>query len=154
MGLDVAGIGSVADLVGGLADRFFPKKMTFEERAVKELELQKIIQDRDNARDTAKRDVMVAEMNQGDNFTKRARPAIVYTGLFVIIVNYVLNPWMTYWALMFFKQQVTLPAINMPEQFWLTWGGVCGLYVLGRSAEKGSAGGVIGKVAGLITGNK
>lgn len=78
----------------------------------------------------AKRDVMVEELKQDDKYTKRARPTVVYAGLVILFINHVLLPWITFFT------GSTLPNINLPAEFWLAWGGVCGVYAFSRSTEK------------------
>jgi len=88
---------------------------------------------------------MVAEMQQADTFTKRARPCLVYAGLVFIFLVHVAFPIIAYLS------KETLPALSLPEEFWWAWSGVCGVWVLGRSAEKRGAS---GKLVGMITGSK
>lgn len=78
----------------------------------------------------AKRDVMVEELKQDDKYTKRARPTVVYAGLAILFINHVILPWASYFA------SATLPNISLPTEFWLAWGGVCGVYAFGRTQEK------------------
>lgn len=80
----------------------------------------------------AKKAVMVAELNQGDTYTKRARPTIIYVGLGAMLINYVACPWLAY----FTHGAATPPPIAIPGDFWTVWGGVCGAYVIGRTVEK------------------
>ena len=80
----------------------------------------------------AKEKVMIAELNQSDNYTKRARPTVLYAGLLIMFINNVVLPWIAY-----FKDSLaTLPPINLPSEFWLAWGGVASVYAFGRSKEK------------------
>lgn len=156
------GIGSVAELATGLIDRFFPAEASAEQKIQASQALAASI----TARDQAKSEIIVAEMNQKDLFTKRARPMIVYSGLVMIFINHVLFPMLMRLLGMWYyleQEAVTsmpdalislLQPINLPEQFWYTWGGVCSIWVMGRSAEKAKASGNIGKLAALITGNK
>lgn len=84
----------------------------------------------------AKRDIMVEELKQDDNYTKRARPTVVYAGLLILFINHVLLPWVS-WAFITFKSmEISIPIINLPDAFWIAWGGVCGIYAFGRSKEK------------------
>jgi hypothetical protein len=97
---------------------------------------------------TAKRDVMVAEMAQGDTYTKRARPTIIYGGLVFIAINYVVAPIMGRLVALLRSfgdlspEQVaaladmSAPLADLPAEFWAAWGGVSGLYVLSRGREK------------------
>ena len=94
-----------------------------------DLEMQRILQEKENQveqtfrqRMTMTQEVISAEMAQGDNFTKRARPSVVYWGMALITVHHIVN--------MFSK----IP--SLPDQFWIAWGGVVSVWVVGRSAEK------------------
>ena len=97
----------------------------------------------------AKERILVAELTQEDPWTKRARPMVVYAGLAYIAVNYVIGPWL---ALALGSAPPAMPAL--PTEFWWAWGGICGTWAVGRSAEKMGANGTIGKVAAAITGGK
>jgi hypothetical protein len=77
-----------------------------------------------------KAEIMVAELKQDDNFTKRARPTIVYSGLGILILNNVVLPWLNHFL------GSAPPAINIPSEFWYVWGGVAGVYAFKRSDEK------------------
>ena len=154
MGFDFTGLGSAFDFAGGLLDRFFPKQMTESDRAEMQAQLSQAIDERDTKRDEFKRDVLVAELGQDDKFTKRARPSIIYAGLVFIFLVHVLFPLLFILIVSFStsdKPMPALPALALPEQFWWAWTGICSVWVMGRSAEKG---GMAGKVVTMITGNK
>lgn len=78
----------------------------------------------------AKQKVLVAELTHGDNFTRRARPTVVYGGLVAIFLNYVIGPWAAY------LYGTELPEIELPEYFWWAWGGIVSTWTIGRSWEK------------------
>ena len=137
MGLDISGLGSVADFAKGIADRFFPPKMTEEERAEKQKELTQTLMTRDAQRDQAVKGIITAEMRQGDNYTKRARPTLVYSGLIFIALNHVVFPILAQSALIIKGSPIALPVLSLPAEFWWAWTGVCGAWILGRSYEKG-----------------
>lgn len=84
----------------------------------------------------AKQAIMVAELQQADLYTKRARPSIIYVGLGAIVANSVLLPWGTFIAAAAFGKTLSLPSIELPGEFYYAWAGVCGAYVLGRTSEK------------------
>ena len=96
----------------------------------------------------SKRDVMVAEMAQGDTYTKRARPTIIYGGLVFIGLNYVLAPILGRLVALLRSfgdlspaqvaalTELSAPLADLPPEFWAAWGGVSGLYVLSRGREK------------------
>lgn len=66
--------------------------------------------------------IIEAEMASGDNYTKRARPTIVYVGLALAVAKAVLSGWGI--------------EITIPIDFWYVWGSVCAVWSVGRSAEK------------------
>ncbi len=156
MGLDLTGIGSVADFAKSLVDRFLPKSMTAAEKAEKQIQLQAVLERRENTVVEAKKSIMIAEVQQGDNFTKRARPSIVYFGLFAIGLVHVIFPIVAWIVLATTGETATqMPKISLPPQFWATWGGVCSIWIIGRSVEKkGSENKLVNKIASLITGGK
>jgi len=150
MGFDFTGFGSVADLAKTIVDRVAPQKMSEADRAQTQIGLQQLLTERDNTVDQSRRDVIVAELNQGDNYTKRARPTIVYVGLvFIGLVHVVFPMAAAFGSLAPGAEGIVLPAISLPTEFWWTWGGVTGAYSIGRSAEKR---GVKNKLVGMITG--
>jgi len=138
----------ISDLIGGSAGQVIEsigdtvKKFvtTDKDRAEFNLELQKIIAQRNSELETslqvtlqAKERIIVAEMNQTDNYTKRARPTLVYAGLAMIAINYVVAPWFG------------LAQFQLPAEFWMAWGGAVSVWSIGRSFEKT---GTPNKVAG------
>jgi len=148
MNLDMTGIGSVANFAGKLVDfvgGFFPEKMSDAEKAQAQLAIQQMVDTRDTALIEAQKSIIVAEMQQADTYTKRARPSVVYAGLFFIFLVHVAFPIISYIA------NQKLPTLSLPEEFWWAWSGVCAVWVLGRSAEKRGAGNTLTK---LITGSK
>jgi len=151
-------IGSAADFAKGVLDRVLPEKMTEEERSAAELAMTELIAKRDDAMVTAKRDIMVAELAQGDTFTKRARPMIVYFGLAAVGFNHVLVPFINRvmeWIVVFRHMDMAamnqLAPMSLPTEFWWAWTGVVGVYAVGRSMEKR---GTNSTVVGAITGNR
>ncbi len=142
--MDFTGIGSVADAARTIVNKFLPDKMGDGERAKAELQLQKLLSKRDTAVVESKKAVLVAELNQSDNYTKRARPTVVYAGLVFIFIVHVLFP------IVAFCCGNDLPELTLPKEFWIAWGGICSVWVIGRSAEKR---GVKNKVVNLITGS-
>lgn len=152
MGIDLTGFGSVADFAKGVMDRFWPPKMDEGEKAKIQLQLQDMLERRENTVIETQKSIIVAEMQQSDNFTKRARPSIVYFGLAAIGLVHVALPVLAWAALTFSGKPLdAMPQIALPGEFWTTWGGVCGIWVIGRSAEKR---GMTGKIVSAITGSK
>jgi hypothetical protein len=156
--MDLTGLGGAANFAKSIVDRFFPPDATPGEK----MEAEKALTAAVANRDTAKSNIMVAEMQQSDLYTKRARPTLVYAGLLMIFINYVLFPFVArmvgaFSDTMTVEVAKTLTApLALPTEFWAAWGGVCSVWVLGRSVEKRgvSATSNLGKVVGLITGNK
>lgn len=152
MGFDLTGLGSVADFAGTLVKRFLPEKMSDAEKAQAQLEMQQMLQAREDVVINAKRDIMVAEASQGDAYTKRARPSIVYAGLLFIGLVHVVMPMVAWVSLAWAGKPITdMPSLSLPPEFWWAWTGVVGVYSIGRSAEKR---GVASSAISLITGNK
>ncbi len=118
-----AGLGETVEQVGNIATRFAEGHLGKKELR---LELERLLAERDAQRISAlkeelrtKERVMVAELEQGDNYTKRARPTIVYAGIIASIID-----------------AIGTIDFSMPADFWYVWGGVCGVYMVGRTFEK------------------
>ncbi len=83
---------------------------------------------------------MVAELGQGDAYTKRARPTIVYAGLAFIFLVHVCLPMAGWVAVVAAGSPLPqTPPLSLPSEFWWAWTGVCGLYAVGRTMEKRGA---------------
>lgn len=141
------GAGDLLEGVGGIIDKF---KLPPEEKAKVKLAVEQLAHEKFMALQSevaaelqAKERIVVAELQQGDNYTKRARPTIIYTGLGIIFAN-----WIAGVITALGWPEVTLP--SLPVEFWWTWGGVTGTYAVGRSAEKS---GFNNKFTRLATGN-
>lgn len=141
--MDITGLGSVADFAGDMIKRFFPAKMTGAEKAQAQIQLQAMLQEREASVVNAQKSIIVAEMQQKDAYTKRARPTLVYAGLLFIFLVHVAFP-----IAAFFLRKA-MPTLTLPHEFWWAWSGVCGVWVIGRSAEKR---GVAGKLVNMISG--
>ncbi len=161
------GAGSLVEQIGSVADQFH---LSGEEKQELNLRMQELVLKREQmleesatAEMTAKERVLVAELNQGDPFTKRARPTVVYAGLAFILLNYTVVPGI---ALMGGNAPescvesaangqtvVTCKAqyLELPEEFWWAWAGIVSTWSIGRSAEKM---GVNNKVVRGITGSR
>jgi len=81
----------------------------------------------------AKERILVAELTQGDSYTKRARPTVVYAGLAFIFINYCLVPII---GKLF---AVDIPELSLPKAFWAGWSGIVATWSVGRSFEKRGA---------------
>lgn len=89
--------------------------------------------------------LLLAEIQNADLFTQRARPMVVYAGLVFIFVLHVLLPSIA------FLNHSAAPTAVLPEEFWWSWTGVVSVWVLGRSYEKVNVPNTISKI---ITGTK
>ena len=141
------GVGGIVGGVGKIIDNLHTSA---EEKAAAKLELQRLLLEEQAQADKvlraeldAQREITVAELRQDDEYTKRARPTIVYTGLVIMAVNYAVAPWLARLA------GTDLPPVEFPEAFWIAWGGVVGVYAIGRTAEKR---GTANRLTRLITG--
>lgn len=141
--MDITGIGSVADFAKGIMDRFLPPKMTAAEKAQTQLQIQEMVEKRDNSLIDAQKSIIVSEMQQADAYTKRARPTLVYAGLLFIFLVHVAFPILSHLL------GKSMPELDLPEEFWWAWTSVVGIWAIGRSAEKKGA---AGKLLGVITG--
>lgn len=128
-----------------VADRFI---QTTDEKAKFKLEFEKLLQQRDGELEQtvraelgAKERIMVAELQQSDRYTKRARPTVIYMGLFIIAFNYCLVP-----LLQYFGGNEAAPFL-LPAEFWLAWGGAVSIYSVGRTMEKSGATNRFSKIA-------
>jgi hypothetical protein len=141
-------IGNVSDLAKTLVDKIFPPQADPNEKLRAQEAIEQAVQARENQIIDTQKSIMVAELQQGDNYTKRARPTIIYAGLGMIFLVHVAFP------ILAFYSGRAVPALTLPDQFWWAWGGACSIYIISRGAEKAKVGGVMGQLAGLITGNK
>ena len=141
-------LGEVVSSVGNTVRKFVT---TDTDRMQMQVELELILQKRDSEIErtiqselNAKEKIIVAELQQGDTFTKRARPTTVYFGLVVIFYNYCLIPTIQ------IVKGVPLQQFILPTEFWCAWGGIVATWSIGRSSEKR---GTRNKVTSFITGN-
>ena len=141
-------LGAITSLVGGLigpASQIIDDlHVSGEEKAMARLKMESLIQERESEVEQtirkeleSKERIIVAELQQSDNFTKRARPSVIYAGLVFIAWNYVVAP------------TAGLGSFELPSEFWIGWSGIVATYSIGRSAEKR---GVRNKMTAGITG--
>jgi len=135
-------ISGVIDSVTGILDKFIPDQSAKNEF---KLELETILQKRDSEIEQtarikleAKERVIVAELQQGDKYTKRARPTVVYFGLFFFFFNYSVVRLLGY------------PSMDIPPEFMIGWAGIVGTWSLGRDAVRR---GVKNKLTNIATGD-
>jgi hypothetical protein len=131
------GVGTLVEKVGGVVDKFH---LSGEEKQRFKLELEALLQKRDSEIEEtirselqAKERILVAELTQGDNYTKRARPTVVYAGLAFIFINYCLIPII---GRLF---TIDIPELSLPNAFWAGWSGIVATWSVGRSFEKRGA---------------
>jgi len=136
--------GGIIDSIGNVVDKFIE---TPDEKAALKIEIEKIVTERMKSADesankemAAKSAIVVAEMNQGDSYTKRARPTVVYMGLVFIGINYVVFPLIGRIANGFGAEFDTSPLADLPSDFWYAWGGICATWSIGRTMEKRGGG--------------
>jgi len=132
--------GGAKELLGGVDKLIGRFKASPEEKQAFKLEFEKLLQTRDSeieetirAELSSKEKVLVAELQQGDTYTKRARPTVVYAGLGFIFINYCLVP-----IIQSFTSAEVAP-FKLPPEFWAAWGGIVATWSIGRSAEKRGA---------------
>ena len=142
-------VGGLVQQVGDVADKFH---LSGEEKQKFKLEMESLLQKRDSeiqeslrSELQAKERIMVAELTQGDSYTKRARPTVVYAGLVFIAFNYVIVP------IISDLFGTRMPAFELPEEFWYGWSGIVATWSVGRSFEKSGAS---SRVSRAVTGNK
>ena len=153
MGILSALSGGLIGQVGSLIDNLHTSQEEKEEAKIK---MEELLQKRDaEIEETirtelqAKERVKVAEMNQSDNFTKRARPGVVWVGLGMMCVNFTVIP------LIESLSGTALSVKNFPEEFWWAWSGVVATWSIGRSMERRGVSSNAGRQAvSAITGSK
>ena len=156
------GAGSLIKDIGDVVDKF---NLSGEEKQEFKLQMEALLQKRDSELEQtlrqemeSKERVLTAELNQGDAYTKRARPSVVYFGLGFIFLNYCLVPGIQYLrgkatATCSIENSVQQCAITggvqLPPEFWWAWGGIVGTWAIGRSFEKAGAS---NRMSRLVTG--
>jgi len=128
------GLSKIMDSGGALVDRFVH---TADEKATFKLEMEALLQKAGSELEETMRTelqtkerIMVAELTQGDLYTKRARPTLVYFGMLIIMINYAIAP------ILASMMDIHLPSLDLPEEFWWAWGGTVGTWSVGRSMER------------------
>jgi hypothetical protein len=165
MGLPIAIpiIDTAINFAGRIIDRIWPTPPTPEQRAALIGQIAPLIDDRDDVVVNAQREIIVAEMQQGDAYTKRARPSVVYFGLLFIGLVHVLFPMVAKIIVITAlwrdrgnavldaaaTRVLELTAITLPSEFWWAWGSVVSIWSIGRSAERR---GMANKLIEMVTG--
>ena len=160
MKLDMDVAGSAFNFAKGIMDRFWPKQASEEEKMAAVAGLVPLIESRESAVIDAQKSIIVAEMQQGDNYTKRARPTVVYAGLAFMFLVHILLPFILKIVAVFTIGDLTpdqmnnlkdLMNLSLPGEFWAAWGSVVSIWSIGRSAERR---GMTNKLITMITGGK
>lgn len=146
--LITGGIGGLAESIGSVVDKFVHTK---DEKAAVMLEIEKLahsaaseLEETVRTELGAKERIMVAELQQGDSYTKRARPTVVYAGLGFLLLNNIIMPWIAHYS----GQEI--PTIELPDMFWAGWSGIVATWSVGRTFEKR---GIQSKTVSAVTGS-
>lgn len=138
--------GGVKEVVGGVVEVFDQLHTSPQERAELEVKVGEIVTERMRVVEESARsrmemvaNVIEAESRSGSRYTANARPTVVYVGVLIYFLNAVM-------PMFGIAQQV-----EIDPNFTYVWGGICSVWVAGRSAEKM---GQFGKVSSAITGSK
>lgn len=86
-------------------------------------------------RDQRKENIILGEINSTDKWLRRGRPAIIFTGLLVILLE-ILG--IRIGLLMWFGANIEIirNSTAMLEFFLITWGSIVGVYMFKRPSEK------------------
>ncbi len=125
MGLDVAGIGSIADLIKTGVDKFWPDKASEAEKMAITASLTNAVEERETKVIEAKKDVIIAEAQGGSWLQRNWRPITMLVFVYIIAHNFI------------FAQLLSLPILDIPPDMWSLLKLGIGGYIMGRSAEKG-----------------
>lgn len=144
----IFGGSDVVEKIGGVVNKFSENHLGKKELT---LEIEKILAEDRKALHSevvaelgAKERVLVAELAQGNTYTKAARPTVVYTGLAVLLINHVILPWTSHFAGM------EIPEIKIPMEFWIGWSGIVATWSIGRDTVRTGA---RNKFATAVTGD-
>lgn len=140
-------IGTAATFATDIVEKILPdRNLSEQQKAVATQQIANMIAGRDEALIETSKQVILAELQQGDTFTKRARPAIIYVGLLAVVFNHMLIPFFNRIAEWIAIAKGTsleafggLTPMTLPSDFWYVWGGVASVWIIGRSAEKKGA---------------
>lgn len=83
----------------------------------------------------AKKSILMAELNQDDRYTKRARPTVVYVGLIFILLE-LLGLRHIILHYLNINADIIANSDQIFKMFLGVWGSVLGVYSIGRSVEK------------------
>ncbi len=144
--------GTVGGVLKNVSSAVDELHLSAEEKENLKLNFEKILQQRESVLNftiqtelKAKEQILIAELKQDDNYTKRARPTVVYSGLFFIGYIYCLVPVLSHLL------KLNIPTLNLPSEFWLGWSGIVATWSVGRSMEKmGAANKFSNKITGGV----
>jgi hypothetical protein len=144
--------GGAKELIGAIGQVVDSVTTTQEEKDKAKIELEKLAlqytamtEASYQAELSTQKEIIVAELQQGDSYTKRMRPSLGYFGMAVIFFNYCIVPLWKY-----LSGEAPQP-FDLPAEFWLAWGGMMATYSIGRTMEKRN-GGTSSKVVSMVTG--
>lgn len=92
-------------------------------------EQERQIQETIRQKDKSTAQIITAEVQQDDKYTKRARPTVIYVGILLIIWAYAVIPVLN-------NQFDWEIAHEIPNFFWQAWAAIVSVYAGGRSLEK------------------
>lgn len=131
--LDKLLTGSAASLIKEIGELFTRHKLSAEQKATLEQGIREIAyrqfaetEATVRAEMDAKVRVLVAELQQDDRYTKRARPTLIYAGLVIAALQ-------TLPDFAMFGQEIAFVA---PNWFYGVWGAATAVYKIGRTYEK------------------
>jgi len=138
-------IGSTLKGVFGLVDDMHTSTEEKEQMKIKLQELfnqhERDVMANYNKEMASVKDVIVAELNQDDKYTKRARPTVLYLFIVIVSLNYCLFPFINH-----FLHAKNLPIISLPAEAWQMFQWIFGVYGVGRSVEKMSGADPVKKI--------
>jgi len=156
------GIGGLVEQAGRLAGQFAlgdadRQRLQVQLGALLEQHASSVQQSADSTLDLRQK-LLISEMQDGDPFTRRARPSVVYAGLLFIFLNYVVIPGAGYLLGAASVQCDTgkpgtcevKGGLPLPREFWWAWGGIVGTWSVGRSYEKVRG---ANRLSSLVTGS-
>jgi hypothetical protein len=151
------GAGGLLSGIGGIIDKF---QLSPKDREQMKLEMEGLLMQKEkDAEDTyrlelqSKTQIMQAELTQGDNYTKRARPTIIYAGLiFIMLELFGLRHFFLYhlYPDKDMLKEMMKASDGIFNTFLITWASVAGVYSIGRTVEKS---GKANQVTNFITGS-
>ena len=129
------------NLAKSIIDTFKGKGVSDTDLSQLEPSIQQLIISRDADRDKyaaetmqveleSRATIIQAEMSQGDTFTKRARPGLVYVGLLMFFLEFIVRVYLV-------LRGLEMPTDTIvPGPFIIGWSGAVSVWMVGRSAEK------------------